>query len=243
MKRGLLVALVAVLSASAWAATVVLKGGKKLEVASYEQKGNYLVVTLVDGTRASYPLSVVDLAATAHANAQPTPAAAPATPEAPRSPFARAVAKPGTPAAHLTDADVQKVAPAGGEAPGEEGKEPPAPAREEGVVVLGWSGREAGEGQWEITANLLNQGKVPVQDVAVAVRAVADGKTLGTGSATYPGRVEPGQQFTVPVTVSAPEAPKQVVFSLNWRQVTPIQQETPAAPTPQPTPSGGGSES
>lgn len=240
MRRWVLALITVSLAASSWAAVVVLKGGKKLEVASYEQKGNYVVVTLPDGKRASYPLAAVDLQATAAANAQPVAPTPPPKPEPPRSPFAKAVAKPGTPAALLTDADVQKVAPVGeGEASAEE-KAGETPTREEGVVVLGWSGREAGEGKWEITANLVNQGKVPVQNVAVAVRAMAEGKALGTGSATYPGTVQPGQQFTVPVTVTSPEAPKQVIFSLNWQQIAPAPAETPAAaPTPEAAPKEG----
>ncbi len=233
MKRWLLALVTVSFAGSSWAAVVVLKGGKKLEVASYEQKGNYVLVTFPDGKRASYPLTAVDLQATATANAQPVAPTAPPKPEAPRSPFAPAVAKPGTPAALLTDADVHKVAPVGEEGAFPEEKTAATPTREEGVVVLGWSGREAGEGTWEITANLLNQGKVPVQNVVVAVRALAEGKVLGTGSASYPGIVQPGQQFTVPVTITAPEAPKQVIFSLNWQQVSPAAVETPAyAPTP-----------
>lgn len=239
MRRWLLALVMLSFSASSWALVVVLKGGKKLEVASYEQKGNYLVVTLADGKRASYPLASVDLQATAASNAQPVAPTPPPKPEPPRSPFARAVAKPGTPAALLTDADVQKVAPVGEEGASTDEKVAESPSREEGVVVLGWSGREAGEGKWEITANLVNQGKTPVHDVAVAVRAMAEGKALGTGSATYPGVVQAGQQFTVPVTVSAPEPPKQVIFSLNWQQIAPAPVETPAAaPTPEGAPKG-----
>ncbi|MFN3413237.1 MAG: hypothetical protein ACK42L_04165 [Thermoanaerobaculum sp.] len=237
MRRGLLALVTFGFAVSSWAAVVVLKGGKKLEVASYEQKGNYVVVTLGNGKRASYPLTAVDLQATAAANAQPAAPTPPPRPEPPRSPFAKAVAKAGTPAAVVTDADVQKVAPAGEEGAPAEEKAVEGSGREEGVVVLGWSGREAGEGKWEITANLVNQGKVPVQNVAVAVRAMAEGKALGTGSATYPGIVQPGQQFTVPVTVNAAEAPKQVIFSLNWQQITPVPAETPApAPTPEAAP-------
>lgn len=241
MRRAFLAVVLAVLATSSFAAVVVLKGGKKLEVAAYEQKGNYLVVTLPDGKRASYPLAAVDLQATAAANAQPATAQAPTKPEPPRSPFAAAVARPGTPAVQVTDADVQKVAPAGEGEASAGGQQAEAPAREEGVVVLGWSGRELGEGKWEILANLVNQGKVPVQNVAVAVRGMAEGKVLGTGSATYPGVVQPGQQFTVPVTVSSPEPPRQVVFSLNWQQIAPVPVETPApARAPETAPGEGG---
>ncbi|MCX7895261.1 MAG: hypothetical protein N2447_04800 [Thermoanaerobaculum sp.] len=232
------VALLAV-GTQAWAAVVVFKGGKKLEVSSFERRGNYLLVVLADGKKASYPLSAVDLEATAQANGQPTPPTEVPKAESPRSPFAKAIAKPGAPAASLSDADVQKVAPtlettgAGGE---KQAAEPTG--REEGVVVLGWSGREAGEGKWEITASLLNQGKVAVQNVVVAVRSVAEGQTVATGSATFPGPVAPGQPFTVAVTLAAPEPPKQVVFSLTWQQVNPVPSPpaTPVPATPQASP-------
>lgn len=237
MRRWLVSLVTVSLAVSSWAAVVVLKGGKKLEVASYEQKGNYVLVTLPDGKRASYPLTAVDLQATAAANAQPVAPTPPPKPEPPRSPFAQAVAKPGTPAALVTDADVQKVAPVGEEAVPSEDKAAETTIGEESVAVLGWSERQAGEGKWEITASLVNQGKVPVQNVVVAVRATAEGKTLGTASTTYPGVVQPGQQFVVPVTVSSPQPPQQVIFSVKWQQIAPAPAETPAAaPTPEGTP-------
>jgi len=230
----------------AWGAVLVLKGGKKLEVRSFEQKGNYVIVVQADGKPLSYPLTAVDLEATKKANAQPEAPSAPKPPEAPRSPFAAAVAKPGKPAAVVSDADVQKVAPVA--AVPEEGEQeaPAEPTGGNGVVVLGWSGREAGEGKWQVLANLVNQAKEPVQNVAVSVRAMGEGGVaLGTGTATYPGTVQPGQQFTVSVTIDAPTAPKQVIFSLNWQQLKPVP-ETPTpqvqtAPTPQEEAGGGGS--
>lgn len=244
MRKAWVTAATLFLAASAWSAVVVLKGGKRLEVASFQQKGNYLVLVQANGKTLSYPLSAVDLEATRKANEAPKSAPAPQTPEGPKSPFAAAVAKPGTPAAQVTDADVQKVAPLveGGDER-EEKKAAPAGA-EEGVVVLGWSSREAGEGQWEVLANLVNSGQIPVQDVSVSVRVTGEqGKVLGTGSNTYPGLVQPGQQFTVPVTVSSSQPPQQVIFSVNWRQVS-AEPEQPPQGAPQPTPAdeGEGSE-
>jgi hypothetical protein len=237
MRKLSLIAPLLLVVGSAWGAVVILKGGKQLEVVSFEQKGNYLVVVQADGKRVSFPLAAVDLDATKKANAQPEapPEAKPS--EAPKSPFAAAVAKPGKPAAVVTDADVQKVAPVG-EAP-EEGKQqtPAEPTGGNGVVVVGWSGREAGEGKWEVVANLVNQAKEPVQNVAVSVRAMGEGGAeLGTGSASYPGTVQPGQQFTVPVTIASPLPPKQVIFSLNWQQLKPVPETPPPAPKATPAP-------
>ncbi len=244
MRKAWVTAATLFLAASAWSAVVVLKGGKRLEVASFQQKGNYLVLVQANGKTLSYPLSAVDLEGTRKANEAPQPAPAPQAPAAPKSPFAAAVAKPGTPAAQVTDVDVQRVAPPA-EAEGQGKEETSAPATAgEGVVVLGWSEREAGEGTWEILANMVNSGKVPVQDVSVSVRVTDEqGKVLATGSNTYPGLVQPGQQFTVPVTVSSPEHPQQVIFSVNWRQVSaaPEQPQGAAPPETQPkaTPKAG----
>lgn len=243
MRKAWVTAAILFLAVSAWSAVVVLKGGKRLEVASFQQKGNYLVLVQANGKTLSYPLSAVDLEGTRKANEAPQPAPAPQAPAAPKSPFAAAVAKPGTPAAQVTDADVQKVAPSA-EAGGEEEGRSPAADTEEGVVVVGWTERPADEGQWEVLANLVNSGKAPVQDVSVSVRVTGEqGKVLGTGSNTYPGLVQPGQQFTVPVTVSSPEHPQQVIFSVNWRQVSaaPEQPQGAAPPETQPkaTPKAG----
>ena len=54
----------------AWAATVVLTGGKRLDVASYSVSGSYVTVQYANGRRESYPLSAVDLAATRAASGQ-----------------------------------------------------------------------------------------------------------------------------------------------------------------------------
>lgn len=212
-----------------WGAVVVLKGGKKLEVVSYEKKGNYLVAVQANGRRVTYPMSAVDVQATDRANAVSVEVLPPAPPQPPKSPFAEAVAKPGQAVTSITDADVQKVAPVAGA--GEEEQAEEKPREEGGVVVLGWFSREAEEGQQEVVVQLANQHRVPVQDVMVSVRAMGpEGKALGTGSGTYPGRVQPGQEFTVPVRIPAPAVPDKVLFSVTWKQLSASPEAQPAAP-------------
>lgn len=242
-KVGTLVASFLAAASLCGAEVVVLKGGKRLEVVSFQQKGNYLVLVQAGGKTLSYPLTAVDLEATQKANAKPEPVPETKAPETPKSPFAAAVAKPGTPAVAITDADVQKVPPVG-EGGGQEGeKASPTAAGEEGVVVVGWGTRQGEEGQWQIMASLANRQKTAVQDVSVSVRVVGpDGKEVATGSNTYPGTVQPGQEFTVPVTVATPVAPEQVFFSVNWRQLKPAVEEkgsSPSQPSPTPAPKGG----
>ncbi|MGQ9496058.1 MAG: hypothetical protein ACUVRY_07380 [Thermoanaerobaculaceae bacterium] len=212
-----------------WGAVVVLKGGKKLEVVSYEKKGNYLVAVQANGRRVTYPMSAVDVEATNRANAVSAEVVPPEKPQAPKSPFAPAVAKPGEAVTSITDADVQKVAPAAGA--GEEEQAEEKPREEGGVVVLGWFSRELEEGQQEVVVQLANQNRVPVQDVMVSVRAMGpEGKVVGTGSGTYPGRVLPGQEFTVPVRIPAPVAPDKVLFSVTWKQLSASPEAQPPAP-------------
>lgn len=212
-----------------WGAVVVLKGGKKLEVVSYEKKGNYLLAVQANGRRVTYPLSAVDVEATDRANDVSREAFPPAKPQAPKSPFAAAVAKPGDSVTSITDADVQKVAPVA--VVGEEEQAEKKPAQEGGVVVLGWFNREAEEGQQEVVVQLANQNRVPVQDVMVSVRAMgAEGKSLGTGSGSYPGSVQPGQEFTVPVRIPTPVAPEKVLFSVTWKQLSTPTEGQPVAP-------------
>jgi len=49
MRKLSLIAPLLLVVGSAWGAVVILKGGKKLEVVSFEQKGNYLVVVQANG--------------------------------------------------------------------------------------------------------------------------------------------------------------------------------------------------
>lgn len=215
------------------AATVVLKGGKQLEAASYVQQGNYVVVRYADGRAESYPLSAVDIPATRAANAVPDAAPPPAKPTGPHSPFANAVAPAGETAARVTDEDVQHVArPEEGEgAPEEEGK-----VSDGQVVLLGYDKQLVGENQWAVTATIANTGSTSVRNVTANVRLLDEkGNALGTGTASFPGTLEGGKQGMISTSLTASGEPRQIAFEFQWQTIKP-------APAPEGTPAAGAKE-
>ena len=56
VKRLAMLVLALMVAGEAWAATVVLTGGKRLDVASYTVSGSYVTVQYANGRRESYPL-------------------------------------------------------------------------------------------------------------------------------------------------------------------------------------------
>jgi len=211
---GLLAVLVAV---SASAVTLVLKGGKRLEVAGYAKKGNAVVVQHPDGRFESYPLVAVDQAATDAANAVVTPpAVGPAAPEGPHSPFFGAQAGGGKAAAVLTDADVQHIAPAG-----EEGLTPEESAAGQGqVVLLGYEKREAEPGLWEVTATVANQGTGTATNVTANISFIdAAGVAVARGSGKLEGVLEASQTGAITARIAANAEPAKVVFGMQWQGV------------------------
>lgn len=207
------------------ATVVVLKGGKRLEASSTTQQGNYLIVRYADGRAESYPLGAVDQAATRAANAMPEKPAAPAKPVGPHSPFFEAQATAGAPATSLTDADVQHVAPP--EETGEEGQgEKPSPGQ---VVILGYDKQPLEDGQWSVTANIANTGSEPVRGVVASIRLLdAKGGTLGTGTATHPDTLGPGEEASISTTLNAPGEPAQISFDLQWQTIRVVPRAAPA---------------
>jgi hypothetical protein len=200
------------------AATVVLKGGKRLEVATFEQQGNYLVVMFEDGRAQSYPVSMVDMAATDEANGvtrpqRPSPAA-----PGPSSPFLSAVARKGEAVATIRDGDVAKVL-----SPESEATEEPkqqriqAPAR---VVVTGYNWKLVGENTWEVTVNLANQGEFAASNLSVQVRGLdANGEETGRATGTLTGELAPGAQASTVVTLKGEEAVVQLAFDVRWQEI------------------------
>ena len=227
----------------AGAATVVLKNGKRVEAAAVEQKGNYVMVVFADGRAQSYPVSMVDLAATDAANGvvRPQPEATP--PEGPSSPFLRAVARQGEAVATIRDGDVARIlAPE----PATEGKpkqeKSQAPAR---VTVTGYTWKLVGENTWEVTISLANQGEFAASAISVHVRGLdVGGAETGQTSGTLDGELAPGAQGTVVVTLKGQEAISQLAFDVRWQEirpaaagseeVTPITVPRTATPAPRP---------
>ncbi len=212
------------------AATVVLKGGKELEVASYTQRGNYVLVRYADGRAESYPLAAVDLAATRAANQVPEAVPAPARPTGPHSPFAEAVAPAGEAAMRVSDEDVQHLAP---KEEGEEGGEEGGAAAGGQVVLLGYDKRLVGEDQWAISATISNTGSQPVQNIVANIKFLDEkGALVGSGTASFPGKLEAGQQGMISAAVSAPADARQISFEFQWQTITAAPQPSSTAPPP-----------
>jgi hypothetical protein len=211
------------------AATLVLKGGKRIEVASYAVQGSYVVVKQANGRLESYPLSVVDLAASNAASAAkpPAPPSATPTPVGPHSPFLAAKAVAGGSALIVTDADVAKI-----KAPEEEGGGVAAGGNTGAgpgqVVMGGYEKTQLDNGDWEIAVTAKNPGAAAVQAVNVTVRALdAAGTQLAATTGTLPGVLEGGSQGVITVHLATASEPIQLGFDFNWKTMPP-----PATPSP-----------
>jgi len=214
------------LAAELMGATVVLKGGKRLDVTSFAVGGSFVVVQYAGGRRESYPLSMVDLAATQTANGQKAAAPAAAEEAGPHSPFLAARSNAKTRGPVVTDADVKHIeTPAAGEpAAKEEAKEGSGDAQ---VVLVGYDRKKVGEKEWEITATIANQGKVTATRVAATIRVLDEsGKPLATASGSLPGPLEAGKNGAITVKVPLEVEPIQIACDLSWQKIVP----TPAAP-------------
>jgi hypothetical protein len=224
VRRALVLVGLLLLAIEAQAAVVVLKGGKRLDVASYTQKGNYVVVKYQSGRFESYPLSAVDLEATKIANgvkdAAPTP-----TPSGPHSPFLVAKSTAGASAVIVTDSDVGRFRPVEAAA---EGEAMPAGEGAGRVVMAGYEKKQVGEGEWEVAVTAGNPGAELVQAVNLTVRALdATGKQLAAATGILPGDLAGGKQAVITVKIAASAEPVQFGFDFSWY--------VPPKPTPTPT--------
>lgn len=227
----------------AGAATVVLKNGKRVEAAGFEQQGNYLMVVFEDGRAQSYPVSMVDIAATDEANGVVRPQPQPSVAAVPSSPFLAAVARKGEAVATIRDGDVAKVLAPEATAADEPAQErTQAPAR---VTVTGYTWRLVGENTWEVTISLANQGEFAASNVSVHVRGLdAGGEETGQASGTLSGELAPAAQGTAVVTIKGQEPIAQLAFDVRWQEIRPVAElreevtpiTVPRAATPAPTP-------
>jgi hypothetical protein len=211
--------------AEARAATVVLVGGKRLEVSSFSVNGSYVTVQYPGGRRETYPVSAVDLPAT-KAAAGGKGAAAPATESGPHSPFLGAKASPKGGGLVVTDADVKHI---------DTDAETPEAKKEEDldigsqVVLVSYSKKQVDKDQWEIAATVANQGKTAVQGVTGMIRVLdSTGKPVATGSGALGGKLDAGKQGTMTARVSLQGEPAQVAVDLSWQEIKPAPK--PAAP-------------
>jgi hypothetical protein len=232
MVKGLPIVVAALLvAAEAGAATVVLTGGKRLDVASYTINGSYVVVQYANGRRESYPTSVVDLKATRDASGEKPASTSPAAGET-HSPFFAARSATGGGAVVVTDADVKHIEPPLEGEQQEEGKEETAPATGSQVTLVSYEKKQVGDGQWEIAATVLNQGKTTVQGVSAVMRVLDDaGKPVATGSGSLAGTLEPGKQGVITARLPLQSEPFQVAIDLNWQEIRPAPTAA-ASPVP-----------
>ena len=227
-------------AAAADAATVVLKGGKQLDAASYGQKGNYVLVRYADGRAEPYPLSAVDLAATREANAVQEEAPAAAKPTGPHSPFVAAVAGAGETAARVTDEDVQHIAPV---EEGEEGGEQEQKGAEGQVVLLGYDKQLVGENQWAVTATISNAGADPVRNITANVKLLDEkGVAVGSGTASFAGTLDTGKQGMISTTVVATGDARQISFEFQWQTIKPAAKPAGSGGSGAPSPEGAPAE-
>lgn len=213
---------------AAESATVVLRGGKRVEVDSFALKGNLVVLKYANGRVESYPLAAVDLEKTRAANPEPESSPA-ASAGGPHSPFFEARSVPGSTAVLVTDADVLHLEEPAGTETKEAAVEGPEGAQ---ISLVTYERKKVAEGEWEITATIVNQGNAPASGITGNVRLLGvDGKPLGTGSGTYAGQLAAKQQGTMTVKVSALGDVGQVGFEFQWVSVQPAK--------PSPTPDAG----
>lgn len=251
MKKVAIALVLLLLAGSLTAATLVLKGGKRLEVKGFVQQGNIMLVTLADGRVQSYPLAAIDASATSEAN--PAPAAPPpAKPTGPQSPFAAAKAGPGEGAIVVTDSDVAHAAPrdaeetAGGEKAKEKGDAGPAK-----VELVSYQKKPLGEDQWELGVVVANVGGADAGGVVVTAHATdGSGNSVGSGSGSVPGKIEPGKEATVTIKMAAFGAANAFRFDISFQSIKVVppaqtpgaeaaggaQEGAAAAPAPSPTP-------
>lgn len=239
MKKLAFAVVLLLLAGSLTAATLVLKGGKHLDVKSFVQQGNLMLVTLADGRVQSYPLAAIDVGATTEAN---PPAPAPPTenrPAGPRSPFAAARSAPaGEGTLVVTDADVAHAMAAEAEEAAEGGQEEEkieaGPAR---VEIVSYQKTPVGNGDWELGVVVSNLGGSDASGVTVTAQPTdAAGNSLGSGSGSLSGKLEPGKQATVTIKMSAAPAATGFRFDVSYQTITKV----PSTPAPSAGESGGG---
>lgn len=219
--KKLIIALVLLLLAGAvTAATLVLKGGKRLDVQGFAQQGNLMVVTLANGKVQSYPLAAIDAAATREAN--PVAAApAPAKPAGPQSPFAAAKAGQGEGTLVVTDSDVLHAAVSeGGEDAGTAGDKENVDKGPAKVELVSYQKRPVGENEWELGVVIENAGGADAGGVVVTAHATGtDGNSLGSGTGSVAGKLEPGKQATVTIKMPAFGAANAFRFDISYQSI------------------------
>jgi len=237
---------------------VVLKGGVTIELKGpWVQRGNAALLTRVDGTLLSVPVSEIDLKATAAAKASRAAArpdavvvAAPAQNAAQAARLSRDGPKARV---KISDADVRHGEAAPGETEKKEAETLSGGAR---LEVIDYSQEKAG-GNLIVRGVMRNPGGTPAINARLTVSALDEkGETIGSGAAGLSnGLVEPGATISFSATVPIGEKfPASIRFAPQWVSTSPAAPGAPKAPgapqpaappptppPPNPTPYGQGS--
>jgi hypothetical protein len=217
------------------------------------QQGNNALLTRIDGTLLSVPISEIDMKATAAAKKAPPPKPAPAVVAPPETPAeaARAIKEGPRARVKITDADVGHAAPIEGDTSGE------GRGTSSHLEVADYTQEKSG-GNLIVRGMLRNVGATTATQAKLTVAILDDkGKVIGSSGATLSGAtVESGNAvaFTGMIPVGE-NVVGSVRFNPQWSEPpppTPIGGTTaaaaggpaaaaqPKAPAPVPTPYGRG---
>ena len=188
MKRaqvvGLLLLVITLLSAPAWAVEVRLRSGTVIDAESYTLTGSYMMINLTNGARVAYDVADVDLEALAVAEAAAV-AEEEAAEEAVHPDLVgnRSLALPPeqgeSSGITITDQDVRRFRPQGEEGEEDGGSAPAGPPEgyEEGgaVVLSNLRVSGLGEGRWLVEGDVVNRSPKTVTNVRVQLQTVATG--------------------------------------------------------------------
>ena len=212
---------------------VVLKGGISIELKEpWVQRGNAALLTRVDGTLLSVPVSEIDLKATAAAKASRAAARPDAVVVAPPQNPAQAarLSRDGPKArVKISDADVRHGAEAPAEAEKKEGETLSGSAR---LEVVDYSQEKAG-GNLIVRGVLRNPGGAPAINARLSVSALDEkGEKIGSGEAGLSnGLVGPGATISFSATVPVGEKfPASIRFAPQWVTTSPASPGAPRAP-------------
>ena len=231
--------------ATSAAEVAVLRGGTRIELRSpLIRQGNTVLLTRADGTLLSLPASELDLAATAAANARPSPrssAKAVGVSETPAG-AARAVREAPKARVRVTDADVGHPLRAIGSAAPEEKKDSSVSGA--GRVEIADYDQQRADADVLVRGNLRNPGATPATGVRLNVSAVDDkGQVIVSAPAVVASAIlEPGRTSAFSARLAVGQTPVSVLrFSPQWIS-TPLAPAGSAAPGAAGTPAAPGAE-
>ncbi len=223
--------------------TVVLQGGKVLELAKpYVLRGSQAVMTLKDGTVVSVAAADIDIAATRAARR--TPKAVPAAPATATTPVEAAKAQRDNPKARVTIGDEDVTHTLVG-ADSDEAAAEGTPEEQGGdakLDVVDFDQRPSGNAV-AVKGTLRNSGKAPASNVALSIAAMDDtGKVVASTMASVSaGTLEAGASATFTASLPMTAKAGTLRFTPRWSSPAPAPRpDTSGSAAPAGTPASGG---